>query len=112
MSVEMSSENDISINLLKQTTLVQQTIVFPNTGIFQPLRFYQELQCWLIERTGEQVQSQKREMRSEYLQFHPILPHPYKKDENQYNCFNQGLSRSWQNKGLRACGGTFNKCVN
>jgi hypothetical protein len=34
MSVEMSSENDISVNLLKHPSLVQQTIVYPNTGLY------------------------------------------------------------------------------
>ncbi|MGA8105409.1 MAG: hypothetical protein WB815_02050, partial [Nitrososphaeraceae archaeon] len=34
MSVEMSNENDLSVNLLKHPTSAQQTIVFPNTGIY------------------------------------------------------------------------------
>jgi hypothetical protein len=34
MSVEMSSENDISVNLLRHPSLVQQTIVYPNTGLY------------------------------------------------------------------------------
>lgn len=34
MSVKMSSENDISVNLLRHPSLVQQTIVYPNTGLY------------------------------------------------------------------------------
>ena len=41
MSVEMSNENDISVNLLKHPTSAQQTIVFPNTGIYSAFEINQ-----------------------------------------------------------------------
>jgi hypothetical protein len=41
MSVEMSNENDLSVNLLKHPTSAQQTIVFPNTGIYSAFEINQ-----------------------------------------------------------------------
>jgi hypothetical protein len=41
MSVGMSSENDISINLLRHPSLVQQTIVYPNTGLYSAFKVNQ-----------------------------------------------------------------------
>jgi hypothetical protein len=41
MSVEMSSENDISVNLLRHPSLVQQTIVYPNTGLYSAFKVNQ-----------------------------------------------------------------------
>jgi hypothetical protein len=38
MSVEMSSENDISVNLLRHPSLVQQTILYPNTGLYSAFK--------------------------------------------------------------------------
>jgi hypothetical protein len=38
MSVDMSSENDISVNLLRHPSLVQQTIVYPNTGLYSAFK--------------------------------------------------------------------------
>jgi hypothetical protein len=38
MSVGMSSENDISVNLLRHPSLVQQTIVYPNTGLYSAFK--------------------------------------------------------------------------
>jgi hypothetical protein len=34
LSVVMSTENDISVNLLRHPSLVQRTIVYPNTGLY------------------------------------------------------------------------------
>jgi hypothetical protein len=41
MSVGMSSENDISVNLLRHPSLVQQTIVYPNTGLYSAFKVNQ-----------------------------------------------------------------------
>jgi hypothetical protein len=41
LSVEMSTENDISVNLLRHPSLVQQTIVFPNTGLYSAFEINQ-----------------------------------------------------------------------
>ena len=41
MSVGMSSENDISLNLLRHPSLVQQTIVYPNTGLYSAFKVNQ-----------------------------------------------------------------------
>jgi hypothetical protein len=41
MSVSMSSENDISVNLLRHPSLVQKTIVYPNTGLYSAFKVNQ-----------------------------------------------------------------------
>jgi hypothetical protein len=41
MSVGMRSENDISVNLLRHPSLVQQTIVYPNTGLYSAFKVNQ-----------------------------------------------------------------------
>ena len=41
MSVDMRSENDISVNLLRHPSLVQQTIVYPNTGLYSAFKVNQ-----------------------------------------------------------------------
>jgi hypothetical protein len=41
MSVEMNNENDLTVNLLKHPTSAQQTIVFPNTGIYSAFEINQ-----------------------------------------------------------------------
>jgi hypothetical protein len=41
MSVAMNSENDISVNLLRHPSLVQQTIVYPNTGLYSAFKVNQ-----------------------------------------------------------------------
>jgi hypothetical protein len=38
MSVGMRSENDISVNLLRHPSLAQQTIVYPNTGLYSAFK--------------------------------------------------------------------------
>ena len=34
LSVEMSAEKDLSVNIMKHPSIAQQTVVFPNTGIY------------------------------------------------------------------------------
>ena len=34
LSVEMSSDKDLSVNMIKHPSISQQTIVFPNAGIY------------------------------------------------------------------------------
>jgi hypothetical protein len=41
MSVEMSGDYDISVNLLRHPSLVQQTIVYPNTGLYSAFEINQ-----------------------------------------------------------------------
>jgi hypothetical protein len=41
MSVGMIGENDISVNLLRHPSLVQQTIVYPNTGLYSAFKVNQ-----------------------------------------------------------------------
>jgi hypothetical protein len=41
MSVDMSSENDISVNLLRHPSLEQQTIVYPDTGLYSAFKVNQ-----------------------------------------------------------------------
>jgi hypothetical protein len=41
MSVEMSNEYDISVNLLRHPSLGQQTVVFPNTGLYSAFEINQ-----------------------------------------------------------------------